>query len=63
MIDNKFHLLQETAVQFDNVADIEFTGNTITQNTDDFEPKITLNHIGDAKIETEIKVERLDENA
>lgn len=63
IVDNKFDLLQEIAVQFDNVADIEFTGNEVTQHTNDFEPKITLNHIGNAKIETNIKVERLDENA
>ena len=59
VIDNKFHMTMDYAVQFDNVEHAVFEGNTVTA-ADGIDPKITLNHIGRADIITDIKVEKTE---
>lgn len=58
VIDNKFHMTMGYTVQFDNIQHAIFKNNTVTA-AEGIEPKITLNHIGNAEIETNITVERL----
>lgn len=58
VIDNKFNMTMDYAVQFDNVERVRFTGNEVT-SAEGISPKITLNHIGCAEIETNIAVENL----
>lgn len=56
--NNKFHATMDYVAQLDNIENASFTGNTVTA-AEGVEPKITLNHIGNEKIETNIKIERL----
>ena len=54
--NNKFHATMDYLVELDNIENATFTGNTVTA-AEGVEPKITLNHIGNAEINTDIKVE------
>ena len=56
--NNKFHATMDYVAEFNNIENASFTGNTVTAS-EGVEPKITLNHIGNEKIETNIKIERL----
>ena len=45
-------------IELDNIENATFTGNTVTA-AEGVAPKITLNHIGNAEINTDIKVENI----
>ena len=60
VVDNKFHMTMDYAVEFDNVERVTFKGNTVT-SAEGIAPKITLNHVGHSSIETDIKVINLGE--
>ena len=55
IVDNKFHLTMDYAIELNNIEHAVFKGNEITK-ADGISPKITLNHIGNADIETDLSV-------
>jgi hypothetical protein len=57
IVDNRFHMTMGYAVQLDNIESATFTGNTVTA-ADGIEPKITVHHVKNENIDTEIKIER-----
>ncbi len=59
ILDNKFHMTMDYAAELNNIEHAVFKGNEIT-SADGVSPKITLTHIGDADIETDIRIEKED---
>ncbi len=60
VVDNTFNVLNENVVEFDNVENITFTGNKVTC-VGDFDARITVKHVKNANINTEIKIDRLED--
>ena len=60
IVDNSFYATMDYLVEFNNVESVSFTGNTVA-SAEGVEPKITLTHVGNAEIRTDVKVERVEE--
>ncbi len=60
VIDNTFKVLNPEVVQFNNVENITFEGNKVTA-MGDFSPRITVTHVKNTNINTEINVDYLED--
>ena len=60
IIDNTFNMINDLVVAFDNVENATFVGNTVTY-ADGVSPKMTVKHVKNANIETDIPVEYSEE--
>ncbi len=60
ILDNRFYMINDNVVAFNNVENVTFTGNTISAN-EGVDPKITVKHVKNKKIETDIPVEYSEE--
>lgn len=56
VIDNKFHMINDTVVAFDNLEHVVYSGNTVSCE-EGVCPKITLHHVGNAEIDGSVAVE------